>query len=181
MGKASTRTGFLVLNGKVFHFKQPQQVGKMSLKVIQDWNSQNMKSNNEEFATYSIFTLFIFPLQANMTIPRNELYAADCMSQANGKFMVSHSCPIPWQAHLAACIFWANWKRRSCHEQSLASPWEKKTEFKLGCPWTMAWVLPISREKGFGYFLFCSKKIYSQSSYNKCWVRVINPSKPTSH
>lgn len=43
-----------------------------------------MKSNNEEFATYSIFTLFIFPLQANMTIPRNELYAADCMSQANG-------------------------------------------------------------------------------------------------
>lgn len=43
-----------------------------------------MKSNKEEFATYSIFMLFIFPLWANVTIPQNELFAANCISQANG-------------------------------------------------------------------------------------------------
>jgi len=30
-----------------------------------------MKSNNKVFATYSLFTLFIFHLRANVTIPRN--------------------------------------------------------------------------------------------------------------
>lgn len=136
-----------------------------------------MNSNNVEFATYSIFTLFLCPLWAKVPVPMSGLYTASAQANESSQF---HTV-IP------------SFSRPTCSIYLLSQlkmprlPWaihsltpREKAEFKVGNPWTMAWALPICREKGFGYFLFHSKKIYGWSSYNKCWVRVINLSKPTS-
>lgn len=179
MGKASIRMGFLALM-ESFPLQTTTTSREKIFKVTQDQNSQTMNSNNIEFATYSVFTPFLCPLWAQVPIPVSELYTANDMSQANESSQ-PHTLIPSLSRPICSTDLLSQLEMPKLPRAIHSLTPRKRTEFKVGNPWTTAQALRISREKGFGYFPFHSKKIYGWSSYNKCWVRVINLCKPTSH
>lgn len=138
--------------------------------------TRSKKSNNKEFATYCTFTLFLFTLQANRHIPRRE---PNLQARQTVHALTQCSHPLPGPSGSTCPL--SKWEMAKLLWAIGSLTLRNKAEFKLGSPWTMAQIPPVSREKGFDYFLFRSEKNYSWSSHNKCWVRLINPSKPTSH
>lgn len=148
----------------------------MSLKVIQDWcRARKATTKSLQPTALSCFLCSLCG-QIDPFLEGNLIYRP-----GKQEFMLSHSAPIPYLGPSGStCPLSKREMAKLLWAIGSLTLWNK-AEFKLGSPWIMAQIPPVSREKGFDYFLFRSEKIYSWSSHNKCWVRLINPSKPTSY